>query len=1107
MSVATILIVSSRPTNREHLVTPLGYKGHRLLHAADGAEALAITRAERPNLIIADILMSTMDGYEFVRQLRDDPAIAATPVIFYTPHYPEREARALAEACAVSHILTRPAEPEVVIRTVDAALGMGDSQDVFTTAEALDTDDLRLLADKMTQNASELSRANARLGALVDLSLELGLERNPRHLLEAFCHAAREIIGAKYALVGALDADGAQLRFFSTSGMDKETCARLGSVDPHRGGIGRIVHESRCLRLHNPGGDPAAIDLPASFPTLYSWLGAPIVSPGQVHGWVGLLNKIGAEVFSDEDERLAGILAAQVGRIYENGSLYADLLLQTAKLAEEVSERQLGEEALRVSEELFRGAFEHTGVAMVLTDANNRFIRVNDAFARMFGYSPTQLLEMAMADVTEHDDLAESYARREVLLAGDSHFFQMEKRYIHKEGHTFWGLTNVSLVRDASGRPSVYLGQVQDITEQKRAEAELRQSHALLNAVVEGTSDAVFVKDREGKYLLFNGAASRSVGKPVSEVIGRDDTALFDPESSQLVMDRDQRVMSAGREETEEEVLTAAGTTRVYLATKAPYRNNQGEIVGIIGISRDITERKHLEDQFRLAVERLRHVVVSSPSVLFTLPVAAEQKLGINWTSDNLPQLFGYSAEAALGQDWWLGNVHPEDRDRVVAQFQSDLIDQERSTYEYRFRHADGNYRWTQCEARVIRDVAGRPTEVVGSWSDITERRYLEDQFRQAQKMEAVGRLAGGVAHDFNNLLTVINGYGELVLGGMTPEDPNRSFIHEMVAAGDRAAALTRQLLAFSRKSILEPRILDLKALLADVDKMLRRVIGEDIQLTAVVDSELGAIKADPGQVEQVIFNLVINARDAMPRGGCLTIEMQNVELEENYAQSHLDARPGAHILLAVSDTGCGMDQATMSRIFEPFFSTKGEQGTGLGLATVHGIVKQSGGHVAVYSELGRGTTFKVYLPRVERRLGQVRSHSEPAAMPRGSETILLVEDADGVRALSRHVLQGCGYTVLEARDGVEALLIASQYDGRIDLLLTDVDMPRMSGRDVAEHLKAKHAGMKILFLSGYTDDAVVRHGILEAEVAFLQKPFSPASLSAKVREVLEQAD
>jgi CheY-like chemotaxis protein len=343
-----------------------------------------------------------------------------------------------------------------------------------------------------------------------------------------------------------------------------------------------------------------------------------------------------------------------------------------------------------------------------------------------------------------------------------------------------------------------------------------------------------------------------------------------------------------------------------------------------------------------------------------------------------------------------------------------------------------------------------------------------------------------------------------VVLNGLPEGDRSRELLREVIGAGARAAALTRQLLAFSRRAIIEPRTLDLRVVVTDVEKMLRRIIGEDIQLSIGTDPDVGTVRADPGQIEQVVMNLVVNARDAMPRGGRLTIEVRGAELDEDYVRAHPGARAGSHVLLAVTDTGCGMDEATKARVFEPFFTTKGERGTGLGLATVHGIVTQSMGHVAVYSELGRGTAFKVYLPCAD--VPVPAPSARPAVDPllHGGETILLVEDEDAVRALTRRILLGYGYTVLEARDGAEAIRIADEHQGPIHLLMADVVMPRLSGREVAEHLRRTYPGIKVLFLSGYTEDAVVRHGILEAEVAFLQKPFTTAVLTQKVRDCLD---
>src|SRR5205809_3987276 len=384
--------------------------------------------------------------------------------------------------------------------------------------------------------------------------------------------------------------------------------------------------------------------------------------------------------------------------------------------------------------------------------------------------------------------------------------------------------------------------------------------------------------------------------------------------------------------------------------------------------------------------------------------------------------------------------------------------------------------------------------------------RQSEERLRQAQKMEAVGRLAGGVAHDFNNLLTVITSYSDLLLEDLGPDDPKRDDVGQIRQAAEGAAALTRQLLAFSRQQVLEPKVLDLKATVAATEKLLKRLIGEDVQLTTFLAPDLGVVKADPGQIEQIIINLAVNARDAMPTGGRLTIEAANVDMDETYVRGHAPAGPGRYVMLALSHTGIGMDQQTKARIFEPFFTTKEPgKGTGLGLATVYGIVKQSGGFIWVYSEPGHGTTFKIYLPQVEAPLEGRAVGAAPGDLPRGTETILLVEDAAAVRAVTRQVLERQGYTVLEAAHGAAALQTAAGHPGPIHLLLTDVVMPVLSGRQLADQLARLRPDAKVLYASGYTDDAVVRHGVLEAGISYLQKPFTADSLARKVREVLDR--
>jgi signal transduction histidine kinase/CheY-like chemotaxis protein len=413
---------------------------------------------------------------------------------------------------------------------------------------------------------------------------------------------------------------------------------------------------------------------------------------------------------------------------------------------------------------------------------------------------------------------------------------------------------------------------------------------------------------------------------------------------------------------------------------------------------------------------------------------------------------------------------------------------------------------FNQSHVTAMRMAAALAAVAIENVRMLEREREREQRLRQSQKMEAVGRLAGGIAHDFNNLLTAIIGYSQFIQMRLAEEDPLIREVEEIQKASHRAAALTRQLLAFSRKQVLQPKVIDLNTVVSDMEKMLGRLIGEDIELISFPDPELGRVKADPSQVEQVLLNLVVNARDAMPRGGKLIIQTANVVLDESYARTRLGSiAPGRFVMLAVTDTGSGMDRETMSHIFEPFFTTKEQgKGTGLGLSTVYGIVTQSGGDVSVESERTRGTTFKVYLPRVEEAGDQAHAGAAGAGKARPAETVLLVEDEEIVYRLLHEVLEMNGYDVLGANDAREAIAICERHAGRIHLMLTDVVMPRLSGRELAERVAPLRPDMKVLYMSGHTDDAIVHYGVIEAGMAFIQKPFSPNALALKVREVLD---
>jgi PAS domain S-box-containing protein len=473
-------------------------------------------------------------------------------------------------------------------------------------------------------------------------------------------------------------------------------------------------------------------------------------------------------------------------------------------------------------------------------------------------------------------------------------------------------------------------------------------------------------------------------------------------------------------------------------------------------------------------------------------------------------QVTGVSRERLVGSDFSDYFTEPDKaREGYKQVFSQGTV----KDYPLTIRHASGRTTDVLYNASIYKNEAGAVQGVFAAARDITERkraeqemRTLEDQLRQSQKMEAIGQLAGGIAHDFNNLLTVIKGYSQLALMELKEGDPLKPNIEEVQKAAERAAGLTRQLLAFSRRQILETRVLDLNTILYDLDKMLHRIIGEDIELVTKLADDLGTIKVDPGQIEQVVMNLAVNARDAMPSGGKLTIETANVDLDENYTRNHVAVTPGRYVMLSVSDTGVGMTPEVRGRVFEPFFTTKEKgKGTGLGLSTVYGIVKQSGGNIWVYSEPGKGTAFKIYLPRVDEPLeeaGEVVVQKEIAG--RG-ETILVVEDEEKVRQLTVQILTKNGYTVLDASQGDEASHICKQHKGPIHLMVMDVVMPGMNGRELAKSLASLHPEMKVLYMSGYTDNAIVHHGILEKGLSFLQKPFTLEGLVRKVREVLDK--
>jgi len=660
-------------------------------------------------------------------------------------------------------------------------------------------------------------------------------------------------------------------------------------------------------------------------------------------------------------------------------------------------------------------------------------------------------------------------------------------------------------IKSPEGRISEAFIMLQDITDLevlRRSQEALKASEQKFRTVISKAPLILFALDKNGIIILSEGKGLEPPGLKPGQVIGQSVFELYKDVPQFL-----ENIRRALKGEEFSCVVKLKG--QAYDSWYAPIRGRKGEVTGVIGVANDITERTRAE-------EALQQVELQYKELVETIQVIAwradAKTFKFNFVSKEAEKLLGYPIEQWTSDaNFWRDHIHPDDREWAISYCLKSTQDRMPHEFEYRMLAADGKIVWLRDIVRIIVE-DGQVKELIGVMVDITEGKKVEEalykseeQLRQAQKMEAIGRLAGGVAHDFNNLLTIIMGRCQLLLRKFGAEETLNRDINLILSTSERAALLTKQLLAFSRKQVLQPRVLDLNEVVSDMDKMLRRMIGEDIELVTVLAKNLGKVKADPGQVSQVILNLVVNARDAMPSGGKMTIETDNVEINQKNQHLYSVAEIGSYVNLTVNDTGSGIEPETLPQIFEPFFTTKEKgKGTGLGLATVYGIIKQSGGHIWVNSLPKQGATFKVYLPKVEETVEPKVQISEKVKQKGALETILLVEDESDVRELIGDLLRENGFTVLEAGHSGEALEICQKYERPIQLLLTDVVMPQMSGPELAKLLVPMRPEIRVLFISGYTDTAVVSQGWLAPGTAFLQKPFTQEILVNKIREVLD---
>jgi PAS domain S-box-containing protein len=771
----------------------------------------------------------------------------------------------------------------------------------------------------------------------------------------------------------------------------------------------------------------------------------------------------------------------------------------------DISDRHRAEQALRDSEERFRLVARATRDVVWDWDLRTNALWWNEAVQSLLGYTG----EEVGCDVSWWYDRIHPDERQRVIgrilevVGGTEAFWSDEYRFRRADGSYAHFFDRGHVLRDESGRPIRMIGSRVDVTERKRIEAERRHAQQFLQTVLDNIDAGVVACDADGQLTLFNRVARDWHGKGSEQVPPEawpERFNLFRPDGRTPLQADEVPLYRVLQGEVvrnvEVMIVPPGGSPRVVLVNGHPVNSADGRLKAAVVTAQDVTARRDAEQRIR---EQAALLEKAHDAVL----IRDRDDIIVFWNR-GAERLYGWTAEEAIGKN--ADDLLYDDEPSLLLDVTRHMVVEQGEWFgELQKVDRNGNKVFVMSSWTLLRDDAGQPLSTLVIETDVTERKKLEGQLLQAQRMEAIGTLAGGVAHDFNNLLTVIIGSGEVVAAGLAVDDPRRGLVTEMLKAGERAAALTRQLLAFSRKQILAPRLLDLNDLVRETKQLLCRLIGEDVVLTTSLGPDLGRVQADPTQLEQVLMNLVVNARDAMPTGGCITLETCNFDLDRSCTQIHAGLTPGSYVMLAVSDTGTGMDEATMAQIFQPFFTTKeAGKGTGLGLATVHGVVKQSGGHIEVYSELGHGTVFKVYLPRLDERAAVLGTVPLPPVR-RGTETVLLAEDEEGVRSLVRIALESHGYTVLMAQDGEEAIQISEQHPGPIHLLVTDVVMPKMSGRQLADCLTQRLPGLRILYVSGYTQDAIVRHGVLHSSVAFLQKPFAPTTLARTVREILDQ--